>query len=223
MKDELYEGLITTYPLDYSVRHLKKEFLYCIIDIVGDKKDNTIRVYFKEDVEREDIDNFIHRANTCGWFPSFFQYTTNDNKSEYLKSKNDFEKIKYGNINFMLIGQFEAKYDIELDERPIHLFHVTDGKNLEKIKKIGLVPRAKEKKSSHPERIYFTTDPTDAQTLAKAFKKMNNSEIVIICIIETSKVESLKLMKDPNYMRSGVYTLNNIPPTAIIKFQIYSK
>lgn len=52
----------------------------------------------------------------------------------------------------------ESKFDEVLKHKPNTIYHVTNINNLNKIKKIGLVPKSKNKKSHHLDRIYLTTN-----------------------------------------------------------------
>lgn len=149
----LREGLIVSYSKDRLKSNLFSEFkknIQYVEDVPiykSNKKTkfgtpNTLTFIIKN-LEDFDKEEFLKRIDTYGYF--------------LVKNK------KYDDDKE--IFQIEPKYPIEIDKNEFEgnrIFHVTDKKNIEKIKKIGLVVKDSTTAFSHPNnRIYFfaTNDP----------------------------------------------------------------
>ena len=115
----LTEGLIKTYPKDFTKRYLSKHISYLgIKNFLIDSLDETIFIKIKK-TDKLNYDNFkniISVINTCGYFPSIF--IIYDEKDEKIE---DFKYIKNGkndNLNEVLSKNFyyiqieiEAKFN----------------------------------------------------------------------------------------------------------------
>jgi hypothetical protein len=149
----LREGLIVSYSKDRLKSNLFSEFkknIQYVEDVPiykSDKKTkfgtpNTLTFIIKN-LEDFDKDEFLKRIDAYGYF---------------LIKNEKYDDDKE-------IFQIEPKYPIEIEKNEFEgnrIFHVTDKKNLEKIKKIGLVAKDSTTAFSHPNnRIYFfaTNDP----------------------------------------------------------------
>jgi hypothetical protein len=149
----LREGLITSYGKDKLKSNLFWDFgknIQYVEDVPiykSNKKTkfgtpNTLTFIIKnlEDFNKEE---FLKRIDTYGYF---------------LVKNEKYEDNKE-------IFQIEPKYPIEIEKKEFEgsrIFHVTSKKNLEKIKKIGLVAKESTTPFPHPNnRIYFfaTNDP----------------------------------------------------------------
>ena len=85
----------------------------------------------------------------------------------------------------------------------------------EKILRIGLAPKNKEKLSRHPERIYFTNSLEGAKRLIHNIKFIVNNDKFSIFEVDLKKlhmVRHIRWFPDPNYPGEGFYTYENIPP-----------
>lgn len=104
---------------------------------------------------------------------------------------------------------YERKFEKEYDLKPTTLYHVTSLDSINKIKRQGLVPKSRNKKSIHPDRIYLVVKKED----------FNNTDLLdyinkpVILEIDNSKL-NLKLHHDINF-DGAVYTTDNIPPQSI--------
>lgn len=106
----------------------------------------------------------------------------------------------------------EPKFDSLLMFKPDTLYHITDIKNLDRIKKIGLIPKTKSKVLYHPARIYLA-DGHEIQYLAKGFEHEFDVDPIILKInLIKSK---MNLYIDP-HCDNAYYTYDNIPPENII-------
>ena len=106
---------------------------------------------------------------------------------------------------------FERKYDKEYTGTDTTLYHITDEKYLNKIMRVGLVPKAKHKIAVHPDRVYLMLTRKEIDTLYDNVSI--DIEDPIILEVDISGLD-LKLYYDPN-MPQAVYTLSNIPPKNI--------
>lgn len=198
----MYEGLIFTHPLFKSFNIIKREGY----KIKVSKDSNTFNVKFLGD--KKLWNDLLKLTNNLGWFPSYIWY--GNKKYKYLKRLVDNLLIK----NIFFVIRFEAKYDIEIDEIPKKLYHITPKVYLDKILKIGLTPKSKQKLSYHPDRIYLSESIKEIIKLSKKLKIMSGHKEYILLEIDQDLSEHLKLFKDPNF-NYGFYTLNNISPASI--------
>jgi len=138
-------------------------------------------------------------------------------ETEEYTGKWDKTYFKEGEIKL----RFEAKFDEEIIEKiPKILYHITPTQNVDKILKIGLVPKSRSKASYHPDRVYLSKGLEDIENLGEMFYQKTGIKNWTILKINTDLVpgDYLRLYTDPNYT-SGFYTLNNIPPQAIEKIK----
>ena len=217
-KDEydlnLKEGLIKSTEVLKTVDILKRRYrdsiLISTVDVYGDNSSNKIYVTFYPGFTAKELDDFIRDANAQGWFPSWIQSVEYNGKYTDKIAKNIIESKKELEIDF------EAKYDIKVDVTPKTLYHVTPTNKVDKILKVGLAPKSKEKASAHPERVSVTSNENAAEKLAEPFYKKTGIRFWTILKIDTELIpDYLKFYRDPNYPAYGMYTLNFIPPKAI--------
>lgn len=203
----LKEGLIKTTNIDKTLNILEKKYLS---KFIFTKNINTNTFYIKTFSTNINtlLNGIIKDANNLGWFPSFME------TEEYV-GKWDEKYFKEGEIKL----RFEAKFDEEIVEKiPPVLYHITPTQNVNKILKIGLVPKSRSKASYHPDRVYLSNYLEDIEDLGEMFYQKTGEKNWTILKINTDLIpgEYFKLYTDPNY-EPGYYTLNNIPPQAIEK------
>lgn len=191
-KNFIKEGLITSQPLDKTVRILKNRFNIKaeIID------DNEIVLSGLE----KPLDFYLPIINNLGYFISI--------KSSNGEWYNYSDKV-IGKIDSV---QIEAKYDEIIEDIPRYIYHTTLTKNDDKIGRIGLIPKTYNKISTHPDRIYFTKDLDVAHKFGsylQDFDDIGYGEYSIWKI--NTKGLNLKLYSDVNFRGYGFYTLHNIP------------
>jgi hypothetical protein len=212
---QLYEGLITSYPLHEVIRILKTKGY----NAIGNYNDNTfsLKFLFNDDVNKALIDynKIIQITNTCGYFCSNIK--GEDTKAKFVIEKYNLENFKkLINNGLTLINfSFEAKYDIFIERIPEFLYHLTPTQNVNKILKFGLVPKSRSKKAFHPDRIYLVKNPDDLSLLYTSFYTETKINKWTILQINTHILEYLQIYKDPNFKERGYYTLNTIHPIAI--------
>ena len=215
IKDLIYEGLISSTNIDLTMTHLEKWMVMtdkCKIMRQGDK----ITITFFENPNTEEIDNFEHLLQTLGWFISAVSFRYPEDIRMFWEKYNRLEFLNSLIRGKLLTIQLEPKFEPELSvyEYPI-LYHLTLTSKIEKIKKIGLVPKSKEKISNHPDRIFMTSSLDSCKTIADRFHKLNKntSKFTILKVNFKSSYDnntSIRLFQDPNF-KDGVFTLSNIP------------
>lgn len=206
-EDYLYEGLITTYPLEKTIISLK---------IIGVEQENIVitkdRKYYSIRILRKDFDNIddiIKKSETCGWYLS-------EVSSMGLKYTQDqIENILDNDYIFLT---FKAKYDIEIYDIPDKLYHVSPTNKRDKILKKGISAKSGHKVFPHPDRLYLTYTQKDAEDLIqKLNSKLKDNTVTSYDTYEISTISlfNLQIFKDPDYKDKGYYTLNSIPNTSI--------
>lgn len=217
----LQEGYTASYDTDLLMKRLKKQFSNRVIfnPSMLELSKQTMRTKF----------GIIYTVNF-----TILNLQESDNQTlqkilnqvGYFITKNDKEKID--NIEFahilvepkypVIINNMLKKFQIE------KLYHITHFSNLEKIQKIGLIPKGTETTYYHPDnRIYFIIGDTIIlkgfrKTLSRD-KKLTEKEFIILSTPFNDKYqyyidESSTKLSPPNYY-IGIFTLQNIPPEKI--------
>jgi hypothetical protein len=228
---ELYEGLTKTVDVDKAVELIRRKFKPELerMELINDGAiillsfeptyaDDQLRGYVGDYPDRS-ISEVLVFLNNLGYFPASVGYD--------LGSKQEHYKLKYTPAAFRrlisneepsyLTFRFEPKYDQAI-QTPRYLYHITDSKYLENIKRIGLKPRALSKKSTHESRIYFSLDKNTASRLWDSLKWYIPRDRGVLLTIDTEKLNA-NFYNDPNFNKLGVYTYANIPPSAIVKYE----
>ena len=129
------------------------------------------------------------------------QYNANEMAKEYGKDMDD-----------LMVLHFLPKYGYKTNV-PDMVYHVTEKHNLEKILRYGLVPKTKNKKAYHPDRVYLATN---LSRISDLYNDMNFdvTDPVIIKIDLSDVKDHMEFYKDEHFP-TGVYTLSNIGPERI--------
>lgn len=236
--NKLNEGLITSYSYDIIFDKFIKEtgVTDAFIEFLDNKdietKELSIILYVDEYNELKDnINRFITK---CGYFISLIKKDEKENtiwlqiEPKYiieLTSKEESRDLIYDKEND----------DIKNKCNGI-LYHMTLGTYYDKIKNNGLIPKAKNKHSIHPERIYFFQSnklPINNKSYfinqalmfykpdrkyidsVKPFLKDGKLEITILKI-DLYKYQSLKyrFFQDPNHSQ-GIFTYEPVHPICV--------
>jgi hypothetical protein len=217
----LYEGLIYTHEIEDSIDYLNRAKGVSTFGFKRAGKKNRI-VMLTNNIDRKDLDWVIKMTNMLGWYPTtyklpfdmdsqFFPY--NDNPDDFVKYVNDNSSRSTG-------MWFDAKFDRRLSEEdiPDYGYHVTPLKNKEKILKIGLAPKSKNKFGKQMDRIYILFDKDDVNYLInhKDFSPQENEFVVLKIALKTlHRVRKIGYFEDPAFLEKGFYTYENIPPQYI--------
>ena len=210
------EGLIQTHPIEGSLDMLE---LWCNFNgkIKYDIFDKTkIRAFINNNITEHEFDVLLKYSNNLGYFPCHIY--TEDNNYGRQYTTDDIEELINKHLPFTV--KFEAKYSVGVETNPkTHtLYHATDKIYLDKILRIGLIPKSKSKLTSHPERIYLTPHKEDAYIFAYN-PKSNIKDVVIISVDLNNAKNNIRLFIDPNIKPIGYYTYENIPPICLKKIE----
>lgn len=227
---DLQEGLIKTIPIKQAMKFMGREVEdYPELDFLNDG--STIILGFKPSYPSDQdskystgvvydtkITKILTLANNLGYFPSIIKYELNNQAEQYTKkySPPSFRNLILNEEPTYLIFFFEAKYD-PLVEVPQYVYHLTTNRFIDKIKQIGLTPKTLSKRSAHPERIYVSLTKKDSDFLFKGLKQHFGKNQGIELTIDTSQLKG-PFYEDPNFKLQGVYTYQNIPSSAIVKY-----
>ena len=205
-KKLLYEGLSVSFNPSFIYPRIKKMGFE---DIRYDNNRKIFSINFVLNNDNspryEKLNNFMD--NVCGWMHGA---TMGGGKT--IPNKLDFLKTLEGNA-FL---QYEAKFNIEINKLPKILYHLTVFDNLNKILKIGLIPKSSEYIFNYKDRIYFSENIDSLINLAKQKAKTKNIKEFAVLQIETSSLQiGIRFFHDPNF-QDGMYTLENIAPLNIL-------
>lgn len=160
----------------------------------------------------DSIGQVIHFMNTCG----YFKYTKNVQNEKYVQLQ--FEPKFSGDITNIIKKVYGKAY------------HMTTLSALPKIKKVGLIPRAKNKDFQYPSRIFamvpmnnghlndiqtgLLTRIAQSKTTDEDGNVIPNQDFHVIGINLEKIPNDAKFYYDPNAYGS-VFTYDNIPPSAL--------
>jgi hypothetical protein len=223
------EGLVETYPLDESIRILERglaDFPYWV-NIDKKYENNSFSIRFDGVINVNELEWLMNLINNLGYYCSAYNLFKNKKRKYFIwVSKGDYlNDIKNCNeVEFL----FESKFDEILKHKPSIIYHVTERKNIEKIIKIGIVPKSKHKKTYHMDRIYvalhldlsikiknmFIYDKIRNSKLPVGYDDIKDEYIILELNITDNFYKDMKIYKDPN-MKGGYYIYNNIRPQDI--------
>ena len=232
----LNEGLIQFYSIDKVANHLKSKFTN-VIDVVNHAV-NIYRLPSKKptgkntgsfEIKIDSFDNFNKIIDTVdqtyGWFVSVV--SLNDGiafddwnfDGTYLKVNDPYMNMEMHRfINNVLkdkvdsISIFvEAKFKVE-DFRITELYHLTDSKYIQKIKRYGLVPKTH---GNHPERIYFGKNLDDIYEMIGG--KFDDESILLILNFDEygDEIRNKYIFFKDHRKSSAAFTLDCIDPKYI--------
>jgi len=225
---KLYESVLFSSDIDKVISIVNKKYN---IDLIKEKN-NTIKIYLiKHNKHFEDIFNNLSDIKTSlynlGWNISHINY---DNRVGFSKNGNEKDIIELYNSKTCseLIIFVSALNDIELENIPKKLYHVSLDYLENKIKKQGLKPMSKNKINKHNDRVYFFINydiNVFEDFVKKCVKNFDDKllkfysekiEFNVYEIDSESLSDNLRLFFDPFYKNNiAVYTSNGIPPTCI--------
>lgn len=205
-QNKLYEGLIKTYPIDIVIQELHDNY-FDAFELDTSNSTKCIVVYGVKVYEDEEDDEVLLKSimNRCGYF---------------LK-----EKIKsFDEDDYYYDYYFTPKFSYECTEEAYSgdmcLYHLTNNYYIDKILKIGLTPKTKNKIEKHPDRVYVTKKKNMSDKFIKQmYKFMTNHKNkpiskLYILKIDLSKCEDKRFFWDPS-APNGMFTYENISPQCI--------
>mgnify|MGYP000845372205 CR=1 FL=1 len=211
----LSEGLIKTYPIDYVVSRIRKIPGFKFIDILYDEPriTHTIRISISKDEYEKFKKEFDDILNVTGYDISSFGY--------------------YGMI-------IEPKFPVSTNyqEWSNDFYHVTLADNVEKIQKIGLIPKS----STRPNfgytqnRTYLFWTKTPKIHLHIIGRELYNDRLQIYpnakseytgLKVDIEGLKNFEIFYDPQFTKDslddntvGVFVLDNIHPKYITRFNV---
>ena len=230
--DFILDETLKTTEINYSVEDIFDELSLSGIKCKLEKENNNIKLIIYNFNTLDVINIMFDYINSLiidrhGWFPSKIRIVKlNDTQNtikydqEYvIENKNDIKEI---------IITYEAKFGITTDI-PKKLYHLSIKEYKDSILKYGLVPKSKNKKSIHLDRIYFCKNVNDCKLLIydmkydyEKIKQENPKNTIniewIIFEINTDDLH-INLYKDPSFNNKGYYCINNIPPKYITVYE----
>ena len=216
----LNEGLIMSYPADKVVRYIQKKY-NLDDDSVELHIDDGEYILVSKKLDKNMFDNVESILKLGGY------YQADENIDDYCTYENIYEE----NIFDKLKQSGEIEY----------LYHLTPSINDKKIQIMGLIPRSRNYRFKYPDRIYLLSNGDSkflynmcATLYQPIFLKMMNQVLkkeidrslldkkkikeYSVYRIDFSKVEDIKLYKDPNARGFDSYfTMDNIRPEWIEK------
>ena len=205
----LNEGLIMSYPADKVVRYIQKKY-NLDDDSVELHIDDGEYILVSKKLDKNMFDNVESVLKLGGY------YQADENIDDYYT----YEKIYEEDIFDKLKQSGEIEY----------LYHLTPSINDKKIQTKGLIPRSRNYRFKYPDRIYLLSNG-DSRFLKLICKELikpillfgpefekNKVKKYSVYRIDFSKVENIKLYKDPNVRDFDSYfTMDNIRPEWIEK------
>ena len=190
-QNQLYEGLIKSYPINTIIKQLNEIGVYATTEIGA----NNVQLIVVKDVRDDDMNNILKITNAGGYI-------------KRNKSGNEY--------SFAPKYPHEATEEAYSDD--MCLYHLTNDIYINKILKFGLVPKSKNKIENHPERVYVTKKrKMNIRFILQMFNKMQHQDIIktlYIIKIDLSKCEDKRFFWDPSAL-NGMFTYENIPPQCI--------
>lgn len=222
---------LKTHDINLTVSNIEDELLSLRYNFKIEKKENIIKLTLHNFCYVFNPHSIFEHLNSLiidrhGWFPSSMMvvYSSGMNKTFIYNEKFLIDNIEF--INEVEI-MYESKFDIELNNIPDTLYHLSIQEYEKDILNMGLVPKSKSKLSKHLDRIYLCKNSDDCfkmidkmklyYNMTKPYKSKINDKWIIykINMIDLN----IKLYKDPNYIDSGYYCIDNIPKTNIEVFE----
>jgi hypothetical protein len=227
------EGIIMTHSIDKSLSSLKSIFTENEYHMKFFKKEDKILVKFDHNRQQEinldltemDFGYLLKIMRNLGYHPSYFStiisvgsWTPYD-EHEILRILNLKDK---NGIDFIMFNPTHSNKIIDSEDLPNILYHGTPSIYKDKILKMGLVPKTKDKIEVHPDRIYFSVDLDGVYDLLKNKKFITNKNTnkpydsfsIFEFDLKEYKDHALKVefCVDNTFKSKGIFTLNNISP-----------
>lgn len=235
----LLEGLIKTIP-PQKAEPIIKRMLSSKHDVIDVKYNDDNRFIISFNVNDESMEELaalnhyggtwyskqsliqyiLQLMNNLGYFPSYIigykwinSFNNNITALKYKFTNRNLKDAIDGDISIHVISlMFEAKYESQSTYSDV-MYHITNSNYIDRIKQIGLIPKAKNKQSTHPNRIYFSPTIENSDKLWNGSFKMNFAPNHGVRL--KVNVKGLTLYEDPNFP-DAVYTYQNVSPNRIL-------
>lgn len=126
---------------------------------------------------------------------------------KWNKGMADYDIDDYNQYRFM----FEPIFQKQVGKDKKFLYHIANGNTVDKIMKIGLVPKSKSKLTFHPDRVYF-----GELTMMDGFYTIYKPYVKDATLLKVD-VSDLTLAYDWNVVpeKHAFFTSENVPPSKI--------
>jgi hypothetical protein len=178
-----------------SYRNSLEDFKYGDIFVFTDK--NTPEI----------TNDLLHLIETIGYFVSIVNLSMD--KPGHLEDKSKIRETLLSQQKISIA--IEPYYDTKVDFDGEYLYHTTDKKNLDKILRLGLVPKSKNTRSFYPERIYLSPNREWMDSIRGQLNLDKKGDYVDL---EIQNFNGLSLYRDVRF-KGGFYTYDNIHPKYI--------
>jgi hypothetical protein len=214
------EGLIITHNIQLYKSSLEIELnslnIEYNIDIIS-KYQFDLEILNSIDVKNDTLIHVVEWiTHLFGYYPSYVWLENKLGKKNYFKYNEKYVSNSYAKIKI----RFEAKYNDKSYKNDIVVpnmaYHLTPQKNKENILRNGLIPKRKNRKSTHPDRIYFFYNLNNYNILLDSLKQSDymNGDVFDYLLLEVKLSEDNIIHTNPNYI-NGVFTYDNINPKNI--------
>lgn len=210
------EGLIKSVEYDVIEKLLKKLLKrYNKTAKIEIDHNGVFLIFGKHFFNTQMFDDFLNLLNITGYYIPY--HFIDGIKSEKRLTKTDI----FSDYNYLQLTMVK-RYDIESDGIPEYLYHITDVEYLKRIKKNGLIPKAKNKIEFHLDRIYVVDTYDGALDVQNIFNREYEKNNWVILKINTKLLNKIKLYHDPTFFEKKAddnykvyYTYDNIPNFSI--------
>lgn len=202
----LNEGLIRSQEYNFAINKIENLLnSYKIGKCYFNHDRITIKIY---DDNKKFYKDFISLLNNIGYYVS-----------GYIKN-GEYENDNLSSLKEISLIDVNKKYDFEKGIPEI-LYHVTENIYIEKIKKQGLKLKTLNVIENHPERIYLFKNIEMCLTYIDIRSDILNKPKTdfIILKIDCKLLKHIKIYEDPKFNGEGFYTLDDVPPNAITRFE----
>lgn len=195
------EGLIKTYPPDIAAEYTCNALGLDIGQVKIASLYGNIRISFTIP-ETENMINLITKSmRLCGYHFVF--------KEKY--------PIISGWCELVFEGSHLDNVADFIRQNMRYIYHITPKKNVEKIKKIGLIPVSKNSRFNYPPRIHFTVDlPANVKPFVQDLQSSKIDKEWVYLTIDLNKVKKDVQFFPDTSSDVGIFTRDNIPPEAIV-------
>ncbi len=208
------EGLISTHNIQkyYGSLEIQLKSIGVNVEInIISKFIYDLKILNTNKLSNEKLEHIINiNQNLLGYYPSYMWI-----ENDFGKNSFPFDKKYLSNKSLSITIRFESKYDDNLYKNDIDIpefaFHLSPEKNKNKIIKNGLYPKSYNRKTKHPDRIYFFYDINDYEFILKDLKFNDNIKYILY---KVKLSDNNIIHTDPNYLK-GFYTYDNISPLNI--------
>lgn len=225
----LDEGLVRSYPIEKTVEYVKSYLHLHSAQIKIEKtKTGAAHIVLIIPNIQKNIYHVDNAMRLCGYFRS-------STRIKILKDRSNRD------VEWVVV-QYEAEFQSnscsnELRQERLPIIHLTPYYNIEKIKANGLVPRCKNDVFKYPERIYFLKSSVSQQEMDLVGRVLYSTSLnkpvhtgrhlpkgyqegdYAVIYVDLNKIpERVEFYPDPN-MLNAVFTMENIPPSAIMKIE----